>query len=173
VSIGTKPDDAAGDGEEDALDERLGDNLAPRRADRQPQRGLAAARDRARQQQVGDVGTRKEEDQPAHAEKNLQAAAVLFLHHADAGPRGHNRDDLPRQALDDLRHPVRRIARVVLHPLVQDPGESWADAVCRRTWTKPANHAQPRRHGLAEDGRVTVDHRLLLERNPHIRRITA
>ena len=166
-------DDAAGDGEEHALDERLRDDLPARRADRQPQRGLAAPRDRAREQQVRDVGAGDQQHQSAHAEKNAQAAAVLLPHDADAGARRHDRDHLPRQPLDDVRHPVRRVARVVLHPLVEDPGEPRADAVDRRARPDPADHAQPRRDGLAEDRRVAGDQRLLLQRNPQIRRIAA
>ena len=86
--------DAAGDGEEHALDERLRDDLPARRADGEPQRGLAAPRDRTREQQVRDVGARDEQHQAAHAEQNLQAAAVLLLHHADAGAGWHDGNHL-------------------------------------------------------------------------------
>ena len=66
--------DAAGDREEDALDQRLRHDLPARRADREPDRRLRPPRHGAREQQVGDVGARDEQHQPAHAEKNLQAA---------------------------------------------------------------------------------------------------
>ena len=70
-----KPDDAAGDREENALDERLRNDLTTRGADRQSQRGLTATRHRTREQQVGDVGAGNEQHQPAHPEQNLQAPA--------------------------------------------------------------------------------------------------
>ena len=78
-----------------------------------------------------------------------------------------------RQRLDDVGHPVRRIAGVVLHPLVQDAGQPRTHAVGRRARAQPADHAQPRRDRLAEDRRVAVDQRLLLQRNPEIGRIAA
>ena len=78
-----------------------------------------------------------------------------------------------RQPLDDARHPVRRVARVVLHPLAQDPGEPRAHAVGRRARAQPADHAQPRRDRLPQERRVAVDQRLLLQRNPQIGRIAA
>ena len=84
------------------------------------QRRLPTPRDRAGEQQVRNVGARDEEDQAAHAEENLEAAAVLLLHDADAGACGHDGNDLPRQILDDVRHPVRRVSRVVLQPLMKD-----------------------------------------------------
>ena len=160
----SKPGDPAGDGQQNALDERLRHDLPARRADGEPQSGLPAPRDRAGEQQVRDVGAGDEEHQPAHAEENLQAAAVLLLHDADAGAGGHDGNDLLRQILDDVRHPVRRVSRVVLHPLMEDAGEPRTHAVCRRARAQAADHAQPRRDGLAEDRRVAVDQRLLLER---------
>ena len=163
--------DAAGDREQDALDERLGDDLPPRRAHREPDRRLTAPRDRAGEQQVRDVGAGDEQHQPAHAEENLQAASVLLPHDADAGAGGNDRDDLLGQSLDDVGHPVGRVAGVVLHPLAEDAGEPRAHAVCRRIRTQPADHAQPRGDGLAEDRGVAVDERLLLERNPQIGRV--
>ena len=93
----SEPGDAAGEREQHALDQRLRDDLPPRRADRQAHRGLAAARDRAREQQVGDVGARDQQHEPAHAEQDLQAAPVLLLHHADAGAGRDDVDDLLRQ----------------------------------------------------------------------------
>ena len=110
----------------------------------QPHGGLAAPGDGAGEQQVRHVGAGDQEHQPAHAEENLEAASVLLFHDADAGAGRHHRDDLLGQDLDDGGHPVRRIARVVLHPLMEDAGESRAHAVRRRAWTQPADHAQPR-----------------------------
>jgi hypothetical protein len=165
--------DPAGKGQQDALDERLDDDVAARRADREPDRGLAAPGDRAGEQQVGDVGARDEQHQPAHAKQKLQAAPVLLLHDPDAGAGGHHVDHLARQCLDHVRHPVGGIARIVLHPLVQDAGEPRADAVDRGVRPNPADHAQPGRNRLLEDGRVAVDERLLLERNPQIGRIAS
>ncbi len=159
--------------EQDALDERLRDDLPARCAQREPDGGLTAPRDGAGEQQVRDVGAGDEEHQPAHAEQNLQAASVLLLHDADAGAGRHDGDDLLGQSLDDVGHPVRRVAGVVLHPLVEDAGQPRAHAVGRRARTQPADHAQPRGDGLAEDRGVAVDQRFLLERNPEIRRVAA
>ena len=128
---------------------------------------------RAREQQVRDVGAGDQQHQPADAEENLQAAAVLLFHDADAGAGRHDRDDLLGQRLDDRRHPVRRVAGVVLHPLVEDAGQARTHAVGRRARAQPADHAQPRGDRLPQDRRVAVDQRLLLQRNPEIGRIAA
>ncbi len=86
--------DPAGDGEQDALDERLRHDLPARRAHREPQAVWPRRATRAGEQQVRDVGAGDQEHQPAHAEENLQAASVLLLHDADAGAGGHDGDDL-------------------------------------------------------------------------------
>ena len=78
--------DAARDREQHALDERLRHDLPPRRADGETHRGLRAARHRAREQEVRDIRARDEQDEPAHSEQDLQAASVLFFHHADGPP---------------------------------------------------------------------------------------
>ncbi len=163
--------DPSADGQQNTLHQRLRHDLPAGSADGEPQGGLPTPCDRAGEQQVCNVGTRDEEDEAAHAEENLEAAAVLLLHDADAGARGHDSNDLSRQILDDVRHPVRRVSRVVLQPLMKDSGEPRAQAVCRRARAKAPDHAQPRRDGLAEDRRVAVDQRLLLNRNPQVRRI--
>ncbi len=111
------------DGQQHALDQRLRDDLPARGAERQPHRGLAATRDGAGQQQVGDVGAGDQQHQPAHAEQDAQAAAVLLAHDADAGAGRHDRDRLLRQLLDHAGHPVRRVAGIVLQPLPQDAGQ--------------------------------------------------
>ena len=169
----TSPAMRAGDREQDALDERLGHDLPSRRAHREPDRRLTAPRHRAREQQVGDVGAGDEQHEPAHAEENLQAAAVLLFHDADARAGRHHGDHLLRQRADDVGHPVRRVAGLVLHPLVQDAGEPRAHAVGRRARTQPSDHAQPRGHRLAQDRRLAVDQRFLLERNPQVGRVGA
>ena len=56
---------------------------------------------------------------------------------------------------------------------MENPGESRIDAVGRRTGAQPADHAQPRAHGLPKQGGLAGDHRLFLEWNPEIRRIGA
>ena len=168
-----KPGDPAEHREEDALDERLRDDLPPRCAERKPHRGLPAPRHGTRQQQVRHIGTRDQEHQPAHAEQNLQAASVLLSHDADTGASRHDRHDLVRQRLDDGRHPVRRVSGVVLNPLMENAGQPRPHAVDRCARPQPADDAQPGGHRLPQDRRVTIDHRLLLQRNPHVRRIAA
>jgi hypothetical protein len=165
--------DAPRDREENTLGERLRHDLPARCAQCQPDRRLSPPRDPAGEQQVRDIGTGDEKHQPADTQENLQAASVLFLHDADAGAGRHDGDDLLRQRLDDFGHPVRRIPRVVLHPLVQDAGEPWADAVCCRARTQAADHAQPRRDRLPQDRGVAVDQGLVLNRDPEIRRVAA
>ena len=102
---GTGGDDESGhspgDGKEDALDERLRHDLPARGSHRQPDGGLAAPRDGTTEQQIGDIGAGDEQNQAAHAEKNLQAAPVPLLHHPDARASGHDRDDLLGECLDD------------------------------------------------------------------------
>ena len=89
--------------EHHAFDQRLGDDLPPRGAHGQPHRGLAAPRHRPGEQQVGDVGTGDQQHQRAHRQQDAQAAAVLLLHHADAGAGRHHGDHLLRQHALDLR----------------------------------------------------------------------
>ena len=95
------------DREQDAFDERLGDDLAARGSHGQAYRGLAAARHRAGQQQVGDVGAGDQQHQRADRHQDAQAAPVLLLHHADAGAGGHHGDHLLGQDAIDLGQPVR------------------------------------------------------------------
>ena len=59
----TSPAIAAGDGEQDALDERLRHDLPARCAHREPDGRLAAPRDGAREQQIRDVGAGDEQHQ--------------------------------------------------------------------------------------------------------------
>ena len=147
--------------------------LPARGAERQPDRGLAAPRDGAGQQQVGDVGAGDQQHQRAHAEQDAQAAAVLLAHDADAGAGRDDRDRLLRQILDHAGHPVGRVAGIVLQPLAQDAGQPRAHAVGRRVRLQPADHAQPRRHRLAQQRRLAGDQRLLVQRDPQVRRIAA
>ena len=166
-------DDAAEHGQQHALEQRLRDDLPARGAERQPDRGLAATRDGAGQQQVGDVGAGDQQHQRAHAEQDAQAAAVLLAHDADAGAGRDHRDRLLRQVLDHAGHPVGRVAGIVLQPLPQDAGQPRAHAVRRRVRLQPADHAQPRRHRLAQQRRLAGDQRLLVQRDPQVRRIAA
>ena len=80
--------------EQDALDERLRDDLPARCADGEAHGRLRAARDRAGEQQVRDIRTRDEQHDTAHRQEDLQAASVLFFHHADAGAGRHDGDHL-------------------------------------------------------------------------------
>ncbi len=105
-----EPGNPAADREHHALDQRLRHQLPARRAHREPHGGLPAPRHRAGEQQVGDVGAGDEQHEAADAEQNLQAPAVLLFHHADAGAGRDDGDDLLGQTLDDVGHPVRRIA---------------------------------------------------------------
>ena len=57
---------ATGDGQQHALGEELLDQTTPAGADRQPHGNLLAPRARPRQQQVGDVAARDEQDQADH-----------------------------------------------------------------------------------------------------------
>src|SRR5262249_20072700 len=80
--------DAAGDGEEDALGERLRDDLAARGAEGEPDGSLPATRDPAGEQQVRHVGAGDEHHETADGEKDLQTPAVLLFHHGDTRSRG-------------------------------------------------------------------------------------
>ena len=59
-----------------ALGEQLARDPQPRRAERQPQRQLVAARRRARDQQVRDVGARDQQDEPHDAQDGGQRLLV-------------------------------------------------------------------------------------------------
>jgi hypothetical protein len=65
--------DAARHREQHAFDERLGDDLAPRRADGEAHGRLTTTRDRAREQEVRDVGARDQQHETADAQQDLQA----------------------------------------------------------------------------------------------------
>ena len=115
-----------------------------RRADRQPHRRLRPARHRAREQQVGDVGARDQQHQAADAEQDLQAAAVLLLHHADAGAGRHDGDRLLGQ------QPDRR------------PASSWRDSRSRAASSGAARRSaaapcrRPRRPAAAGRSRAAT-----------------
>ena len=164
--------DGAADGEEDALDQRLRDDLAARGAHRKADRGLTAPRDTAGEQQVRDVRARDQQDQPAHAEQNLEAACGTAPSWSPTpAPAGTTVMTCLGSRLDDPGQPVRGIRRVGLHPLAEDAGHPRAHPVRRRAGPQPADDAQPRGDRLAKDRRVAVDQRLLLQGNPEIGRI--
>ena len=93
---------------------------------------------------------------------------------ADARACRHHGDDLARQSPNDARHPVRRVAGVVLYPLVEDPGEPRPQAVGRRPGAQPADGAQPRGDvdWRSSDASPAISGSLL-EGNPEIRRVAA
>ena len=121
-----EPGDAARHREQDAFRQRLHHDLTPGGAERQAHGGLATPRYRAGEQQVRDVRARDQQHEPAHCEQNLQAASVLFFHHADAGAGRNDVDHLLRKHADDIGHPVRGISGVVLQPLPQHAGQTRA-----------------------------------------------
>ena len=76
--------DATRDRKDDAFDERLRDNLATARTQRDAQCGLGAARNRAGQHQVRDVGAGDQQHQAADSEQDLQTPAGF--HRTTPGP---------------------------------------------------------------------------------------
>ena len=160
--------DAAADGQQDAFDERLRDDLRSRRADRHPYCRLRPPRDRSREQQVRDVGAGDQQHEPAHGHQQLQAAGVLLFHDPDAGAGRDDRDRLLRQQVLDVRQPVRRPARVTRDPLAQDVGEPWRDAVSRGAGLEAADDAQPGGDRLAQQRVGAGDHRFVLKRDPEV-----
>ena len=66
-----------------------------RRANGQPQRRLRRAATTARaSSRLATLAQAMSSTSPQTREQDLQAAAVLFLHHADAGAGGNDVDDL-------------------------------------------------------------------------------
>ena len=165
--------DAAADGEQDAFDERLRDDLRSRRADGHPYCRLRPSRDRAREQQVRDVRAGDQQHESAHGHQQLQAAGVLLFHHADAGAGRDDRDRLLRQQVVDVGQPVRRPARVTRDPLAQDVREPRRDAVGGGAGFEAADDAQPGGDRLAQQRVGAGDHRFVLNRDPEVGRIVA
>ena len=92
--------------------ERLRDDLPTRGADGQPHGGLCPRRATARaSSRFATLAQAISSTRPQTAKQNLQAAAVLLLHHADAGAGRHDGDRLLRQHADDVGHPVGGICR--------------------------------------------------------------
>jgi hypothetical protein len=61
----------------------------------------------------------------------------------------------------------------VLHPLPEDTGQSCAHAIRRHARPQPADRAKPGGEGIAQQRGLTVEERLLLQRNPEIGRVAA
>ena len=82
-------DEAAGAGEQQALDEELAHELAARGAERQPHGDLALAHEAARDEQVGDVGAGDEQHQADHAHQHdeRRREVVAQARVADVGRR--------------------------------------------------------------------------------------
>src|SRR5579883_738966 len=123
-----------------AFRQRLPDDLPPRCPERQPHRRLPASCHAPRQQQIRHVGARDQEHQPADRQQNLQTPPVLFLHHRHARSRRHHVQRLSRQHANHIRHPVRGIPRIVLHPLPQHSRESRRHPRRRRSPLQPPHH---------------------------------
>ena len=160
-----------GDRQQNAFGQGLGDDLAPGGSNGHAQGGLAAAGDRANEQEVGDVGAGDEQHQAADRQQNLQAATVLFFHDRDTGTGGHHIDDLLGQVMDDFGHPVGGVAGVVLHPLAQESGEARRHSRGGGSRPQPTDYAQPRGDWLTQQRTVAIDQWLLLHGNPDIGRI--
>ncbi len=135
--------DAAADGEQDAFGESLRNNLAARGTEGEADGGLSAARDRACEKKVRDIGAGDQQHQAANRKKDLKAAAILFFHYGDARARGNNVDGLLGKHADYVGHPVGRIAGIILHPLAQYAGEARRHSVDGCAGTHAADHAQP------------------------------
>ena len=73
--------------EDQALDQQLADDAAPRRADRQPDTDLPLPGDRAREQQVGDVRTADHQDETERKEQRCEQQHRLHRQRDGARPR--------------------------------------------------------------------------------------
>ena len=166
-----KSDDAAANREQDALRERLHNDLPGSGADGQPHGRLAATSNAASEQQIRDVGTGDQQHQAAHEEQDLQAATVFFFHHCDTSPRGYHVDDLFGKHADDVVHPVRGVAGIVLQPLAENSREAGGHPVGRSSRTETPDHAEPGRDGLTQQATFGVHHGFLLKGEPDVRRI--
>ena len=164
-------EEAAADGEEDALREGLRDDLPARGAQGQPHRGLPPARDPASQEQVGHVRARDQHHQAAHRQEDLQAPSVRFLHDGDPRSRRDDTDDLLGESADHVGPPVGGIPGIVLEPMPQHSREARPHSVDGGAGPQPADHPEPRGDGLAQQAPFAVDQGLLLQRDPQIGRV--
>ena len=145
-----KPDNSAADGEQDALRERLRNDLPGRGAHGQSNCRLPTPRYPASQQQIRHVGAGDQQHQAAHREQDLQAAPVLLFHHCHARSGRYDINYLLGKYADHVRHPIGGIPGVVLQPLAEQSGETRSHAINRSSWPQSADHAQPRRDGLMQ-----------------------
>ena len=100
-------EDARGGGDERAFDQHLLDQPASAGADRQAQGHLALARCGARQEQVGDVRTRDEQDQGGDRRQNPERARELLAQRRGTVGRRAEVERRPEEAGDALGRPLR------------------------------------------------------------------
>ena len=167
-------DEAAADGEQHALDQRLRDDLrgARRPAPAAPPSGRAARR------RAPAAGWRRWRRRSAARARTRRAGCAGCGRTARCmmptpPPAGTTAIACCGRSWITLGHPVGRIAGIVLHPLPQHAGQPRRHAVDRRARAQPADHAQPRRDRLAQQRRLAGDQRLLLQRHPQVRRVAA
>ena len=128
----------------------------------------------AREQQVRDVRAGDQQHESAHGQQHLQAAAVLLLHHADAGAGRDDRDHLLRQQAD--RRPASSSPDSPSRAASTGAGRREPRRRCRRSVApglQAADDAQPRGDRLAQQRVGAGDQRLLLKRDPEVGRIVA
>jgi hypothetical protein len=76
--------DAAEDGEHEALGERLADETPAGCSERETNRHLSAPRCPAGEQKVCDVGARDQKHKGTNCKQDAKTGSVVFFHHANA-----------------------------------------------------------------------------------------
>ena len=147
--------------------------MAGRCTDGEADGGLAAAVDRASQQQIRDIGAGDQQHDAADGQQDLKAATVSFFHDGDAGSRGNDVDDLLGQQIHDVGRPVWGIAGLVLHPLAEDAGEARSDSGGGSSGAETADDAKPSSELLMHERGIATNDGFLLEGNPDVGRIAA
>ena len=128
----------------------------------------ASPGDGAGKQKIGNVGAGDQQNETADGERMLRRAAVLFLHHGDAGAGRHDRDVLLRQQANHIGDPVGRITGVMLQPLAKHAGQARAHARRRGARLQATDDAQPGGDRLANQRSFAGHHEVLLQRHPNI-----
>ncbi len=105
-------EESAGERQQDALGQQLPQQAAAAGANRHPNRHLARPRGAARQLEIGDVGTRDEEQERDRAEEQLQAGPHLAARHRHV-------QVVPQPGREALLRKRRRL--LLGQPLMQRP----------------------------------------------------
>ena len=160
--------DGTGDGDQRAFGEQLADDARAAGADRQPHRDFTLAGGATRQQQVGHVHARDQQDEDHERHGNLQRHAELRSHEAGAGSaRDHGERFRQPAAAFVLRRGRRQRRFEPLRPQHADPR---LELFAREAGLRPRQNAQPARARPEIKRLIGPHHRPRLDRECQVRR---